>query len=203
MNQLTKNSLIIFCGMLCSCHSVQRTVPGKSEMPAMITDQAVPATRIPTSAGGPGWAPRLYAVFACGSFNAITNTPASNHVRVYFKKWGGDDPEGENVGIFGLTNEESREILWWNVRVQVPAKGKGTDGLGWDTVYDNYPTPTPATKTSHFPPGSSGEFSAPRPEGSPWRVCILYSIKVEEPDGMDGVGKRYGGNYEVRSPEMK
>jgi hypothetical protein len=203
MNQVAKNSLIIVCGMLCSCHSVQRTVPGNSEMPAMINDRAVPASRIPTSAGGPTWASVLYSVFACGSFNPITNTPASNHVRVYFKKWGGDDPEGERVGIFGLTNEESREILWWNVRVQVPAKGKGTDGLGWDTVYDSYPTPTPATKTSHFPPGSSGEFSAPRPEGSPWRVCILYSIKVEEADGMHGLGKHYGGNYEVRSPEMK
>ena len=77
MNQVAKNSLIIFCGMLCSCHSVPRTATGKPEMPAMINYRAVPATRSPTSAGGPGWAPRLYAVRACGSFNAITNTPES------------------------------------------------------------------------------------------------------------------------------
>ena len=145
-----------------------------------------------------------YVVTAGGlhSFVGITNTPESNPVRVFFKRWGGDDPSNQRIAVFGLTNAESQAILLWNVRVQVRSKGQGTDGLGWDSVSDDYPTATLAYSSAHYPPAASGEFWVERPRDPLWRVCILYS-KQEAGSDRAGSGRRYVGNYEAISQELK
>jgi hypothetical protein len=204
MNKITKMPLIIACAALCGCHAGSGTESAAVRTSVAVSEKAKPVTQTPMDAGGHRWAPYFYAVQAGGPnvINPITNAPKSNHVRVFFKNWSGDNPD-KNVGFFGLTNEESRDILLWNVRVQVPSKGKGTDGFGWDTVYDNYPTGTPNCDRCVFPPGSSGEFQVERPCGKPWRVCILYSIKTVEAGKGGGNGTHYGGNYEVISQKME
>src|ERR1700730_16589571 len=67
------------------------------------------------------------------SFVALTNAPASNRVVISFATWSDDGP------VFRLTNREPHAILLWNVRVQTRSTDGGTDGFGWDTVYDDYP----------------------------------------------------------------
>ena len=75
-----------------------------------------------------------------------------------------------------VTNLEPCAILIWNARVQVPSKGKGTDGFGWETTYDDYPGPNIGTLDS----GATGEVRVTISEEGPWRVCLLYS---KEKDG--------------------
>lgn len=125
------------------------------------------------------------------SFVGLTNSPASNHVSLAFAELSDYGP------IFRFTNREPHAILLWDVRIQVPSKGTGTDGFGWDTVYDDYPEGTSGNNSASFAPGSTGEFRVPRQKQIPWRVCILYSI-----DWTDS-GKTHSGNYEVISKEMR
>lgn len=117
----------------------------------------------------------------------------SNQVRVAFKSWRREAPSGGSIAVFSLTNAESQSILLWNVRVQVPSKGGGTDGYGWDTIHDDYP----AGSREIFPPGTSGEFVVEPPRETTWRVCILYSKEEAEADRPPGGRRRYFGNHEV------
>jgi hypothetical protein len=94
--------------------------------------------------------------------------------------------------VFRATNREPHAILLWNARVQTNSAGAGTDGFGWDTVYDDYPE-----GDARIPAGSAGEFRIPRPPAVPWRVCVLFSQ-----DWNDN-GKTYSGNYEVIGPIIK
>jgi hypothetical protein len=137
--------------------------------------------------------PPLYILNAGGprSFVGLTNAPASNRAAIVLAR------SSDDGVIFRLTNGESHAILLWNVRVQVQATNRGTDGFGWDTVYDDYPMGTPRYNSAHYLPGATGEFSVPHPRATPWRVCILYST-----DWADS-GNSYSGNYEVISQELK
>jgi hypothetical protein len=117
----------------------------------------------------------------------------SNQVRVALKSWRREVPSGGRIAVFGLTNAGSQAILLWNVRVQVPSTGGGTDGYGWDTIHDDYP----AGSREIFPPGTSGEFVVEPPRETTWRVCILYSKEESEADRPTGGRRRYFGNHEV------
>lgn len=121
------------------------------------------------------------------NFVPVTNSPASNRAIISVIR-----NEGGKVVLL-LTNGEPHSILLWNVRVQTRSSGAGTDGFGWDTVADDYPNATRAA----LPPGTAGEFLVEAPDGTPWRVCILYSI-----DWADS-GKQYSGNYEVCGREIR
>lgn len=190
-------TLMIAALALCGCRSTRTPHAEKTEVMAVAventnsTPEPLNLYHYSVRAGGPN------------SFVGMTNRPESNRVRIGFKKWGGVDPESEHIAVFGLTNGESREILLHNVRVQVPAADGGTDGFGWDTVYDDYPSGTSDYNTAIFPVGKSGEFVAPRPEGKRWRVCVLYSIRDEASTEDPTKQILYCGNYEVVSSEMK
>ena len=136
---------------------------------------------------------QTYHVRAGGphSYVGIANAAASNLVAIAFANWRDDGP------VFRLTNREPHGILLWNVRVQIKSKDGGTDGLGWDTVYDDYPVGTAKYNSAHYSPGTVGEFRVQHPGKVPWRVCVLYSI-----DWTDS-GKSFSGNYEVISQELK
>jgi hypothetical protein len=112
----------------------------------------------------------------------LTNWPSSNRANLTVAK------RTESEATFRLTNREQHSILLWNVRVQVAARDAGTDGFGWETVYDEYPE-----GTANYTPGAVGEFRVRVPDAGQWRACALYSI-----DWADS-GKCYFGNYEVLS----
>jgi hypothetical protein len=116
------------------------------------------------------------------SIVVITNAPESNPVSLSLVS---DTDTGLS---FRVTNNENHAILLWNVRVQVRSKGAGTDGFGWDTVADDYPS-----GQSAFGTRASGDFRVQHPGEAPWRVCVLYST-----DWAD-TGNSYSGNYEVMS----
>ena len=136
-----------------------------------------------------------YHVRAGGAHNyvALTNAPASNRVGIAF----GSQRASADPAVFRLTNREPHKVLVWNVRVQVKSRDGGTDGQGWDTVYDDYPVGTANYNSSYYEPGQQGELSVNHPGATPWRVCVLYSI-----DWTDS-GKTCSGNYEVISQERK
>jgi len=138
---------------------------------------------------------QTYSIRAGGprNFVGLTNLPASNRVAISpaTRTASNDDP------VFWLTNRELHSILLWNVRVQTRSAGRGTDGFGWDTVADDYPTGTDKYNSALYPTNSIGQFRVVHPGTAPWRVCVLYSI-----DWSDS-GKSYGGNYEVISEELK
>jgi hypothetical protein len=123
-----------------------------------------------------------YVVQANGSVTTLTNAPSSNRVSISMANGRGDG------NIVSLTNGEPHGILLWNVRVQIKAKDRGTDGFGWDTVNDDYPT-----GKARYLPGSTGEFTVRHPDETPWRVCVLYSI-----DWTDK-GEHAWGDYEAIS----
>lgn len=108
--------------------------------------------------------------------------PESNHVAVAFSR------EGDRGGIYRVTNREPQAILIWNVRVQIPDKDGGTDGFGWKTVHDDYPS----MQSARIEPGAFAELTAPNPSpgSGAWRVCLLYSMERVANE------RRYYGNYE-------
>lgn len=119
------------------------------------------------------------------SITLITNAPDSNPVSISLV------PQADEIPTFLVKNGEHHAILVWNVRVQVPSKGRGTDGFGWDTIADDYPD-----GQSHIAKGMSGKFSVQHPRETPWRVCVIYST-----DWKDS-GNKYWGNYEVISQPL-
>ena len=135
-----------------------------------------------------------YVVHTASGLTAITNAPLSNSVQISLAPRNHRHPS--DVGVFRITNAENCSILIWNVRVQVPSAGRGTDGLGWDTVQDDYPT-----GTSHFESHQADEIYVRRPDHAPWRVCILYSKEVPAGDRPNGSGRSWVGDYEVISKE--
>lgn len=145
--------------------------------------EAKPAAPRPRASG------QVYHVRAGGPHNyvAITNAAGSNLVSIAWSDW----KEGD--AMFRITNREPHAVLLWNVRVQVKAKNGGTDGLGWETVYDEYPTATPNANGSRYLPGGIGELRVPPPDEVPWRICVLYSIDWKDE------GKTFSGNYEAIS----
>lgn len=169
--------LALFALLLCSCRSCPE-VRSSSPALAATAQPAMPAPR-----------PILYRVSAGGPhlIVGLDTRPESNHVAIAFHR------QGEASGIFRLTNREPVSVLIWNVRVQVPSKGPGTDGFSWDTVHDDYPT---GLKLYNIPPGGFDEIEAPMYGAGPWRVCVLYSKerKVEA-----AKGRQFFGNYEVIS----
>jgi hypothetical protein len=64
-------------------------------------------------------------------------------------------------------------------------------------VFDDYPMGTSRYNSTHYAPGSIGEFQVYHPGQVPWRVCVVYSMD------WTGNGKSYSGNYEVISEEIK
>jgi hypothetical protein len=153
----------------------------------MLTEPiGVSETAIAEAAFHPRAAPDkpLYTLRAGGpqSIVGLTNWPSSNRVDLTMAK------KTESEATFRLTNHEGHSILLWNVRVQVPAQGSGTDGFGWQTVHDDYPE-----GDAKYGPGAAGEFRVVVPDAGQWRACALYSM--DWPDS----GKSYFGNYEVLS----
>jgi hypothetical protein len=122
----------------------------------------------------------------------LTNSPASNPVSVTYV------PSEAYDAVFRLTNREPQNIMIWNVRVQVKVQDGGTDGQGWKTVHDDYPT---GNKLARIPSGGVDQVTAPRPAKGLWRVCVLYSKERKiEPNP---AGRReYTGNFEVISAEL-
>lgn len=170
-----------FLTLLLCCGCGARELAGHSPPVAPV---AIPASN--------AWSHILYAVRAGGphSFVGLTNLPVSNRASIAL-----DRSTGDHI-VFRLTNGEPHAILLWNVRVQIPAVGPGTDNLGWETVADDYPEGTAQYSAAHEPRKAAGEFHVQHPGEIPWRVCILYSI-----DWADS-GKSFSGNYEVISTEV-
>jgi hypothetical protein len=135
-----------------------------------------------------------YTLIAGGPHSVVvlTNSPASNLVSVTYV------PSPSPTALFRLTNREPQSIMIWNVRVQVKAKDGGTDGQGWKTVHDDYPT---GNKLARIPSGGVDQIMVSWPAGEPWRVCVLYSKERQiEPNP---AGRReYTGNFEVISAEL-
>lgn len=135
-----------------------------------------------------------YTLIAGGpqSVVQITNAPSSNPVSVTYV------PSQSHTAVFRLTNREPQSIIIWNVRVQVKVQDGGTDGQGWKTVHDDYPT---GNKLARIPPGGTDQITAEWPDKEPWRVCVLYSKERKiEPNP---AGRReYTGNFEVISAEL-
>lgn len=132
-----------------------------------------------------------YVVKAGGpnTFNLITNLPALNKARIELTR----PQQIYDRVAFTVTNAEPAEILLWNVRVQVKSPGEngGTDGFGWDTVYDDYPESKDAIVKS----GRTTQLTVKPPTGPLWRVCLLYA-KGRTNEFSEKV---YGGNYEIIS----
>ncbi|HEY1172797.1 MAG TPA: hypothetical protein VGH19_15625 [Verrucomicrobiae bacterium] len=164
--------------LLCGCRSAQEAKPS-SPLPTAAQSVAKPTPKplYMISAGGPH------------SVVGLDRPPESNHVAIAFSR------QGEASGIYRLTNHEPVRVLIWNVRVQVPAKDSGTDGFGWKTVHDDYPT---GLKGYNIPPGGADEIEAPMFGAGPWRVCVLYSKEKLSPDGK----YRFYGSYEIVSREL-
>jgi hypothetical protein len=137
-------------------------------------------------------APRNVYVLRAGGpavYNELTNSPALNNATITLRNR--QDTPGQIS--FAITNNEPEEILIWNVRVQVKSFGEspGTDGFGWDTVYDDYPE----VREAALDPGRSTDLRVTPPDGQLWRVCVLYSKHHKDKLGP----KTYDGNYEVIS----
>lgn len=122
-------------------------------------------------------------------YNVITNRPALNKAKIFLSR----HQDNYDRISFTVTNAEPAEILLWNVRVQVksPAENPGTDGFGWDTIDDDYPTSKEAAVKSGHPT----ELTVRAPNAALWRVCLLYSKE----DTNSPPGKTYSGNYEIIS----
>jgi len=174
-------ALLLDLGLVCSCWPADVDPSRNVQNVALSIPLGIPTNG------------QTYIIQAGGSrsFVGITNIPVANRVSISFASW------RDEVPIFRLTNGEPHTILLWNVRVQVRSTGRGTDGFGWDTVYDDYPGTTGKHNSAHYPPGSTGEFRVDHPGETPWRVCAVYSM-----DWTD-TGKSYSGNYEVISQELK
>jgi hypothetical protein len=135
----------------------------------------------------------LYIVRAVGGPTGFTNPPALNPVWLSLAKNRYYGP------TFRLTNVETHAILPWSVRVQVRSTGAGTDGTGWDTVFDDYWTGRPGM----VQPGAVGEFRVKPPLKSPWRVCIIYSTDWTDTFARTNlIQKSFSGQYEVISREF-
>src|SRR3989442_2022454 len=128
-----KAAVVLFIAVLCGCR-MGEVVSNRTPTESLAT----PAASVKTNQ-------HHYAIRVGGSYVAITNAPSSNPVSLSFASW------SEWGAVFRLTNAETHGILFWNVRVQVRSTGPGTDGFGWDTVYDDYPTGTPAFNSAHLP----------------------------------------------------
>lgn len=103
---------------------------------------------------------------------------------------------GSDIVSFKITNGEGSSILLWNVRVQVLSiVGGGTDGLGWETVEDDYPNGK-STYEAH----DAGEIYVRSQKDSFWRVCLLYS--KEAPAGTGPEKRSWNGNYEILSAQF-
>ena len=157
----------------------------KSLLMASLAGVVVVAAASKTVSSATSPAP-LYIVRATGGFVGFTNPPSSNRVWLYVAK------NRYYGATFRLTNAEPHAILPWNVRVQVRSTGAGTDGTGWDTVFDDYWAGMPGV----VQPGAVGEFRVELPLKTPWRVCIIYSTDWTDTQ------KQYSGQYEVISREF-
>jgi hypothetical protein len=123
------------------------------------------------------------------SYNVLTTPPELNKARISLRRL----EYTPNRVFFTVTNAEPDEILIWNVGVQVksPAESPGTDGFGWDTVYDDFPnSPEAALKPNH-----STELFVTPPSASIWRVCVLYAKEQKDKPGP----KTYAGDHEIIS----
>jgi hypothetical protein len=189
MQIITRTSLVVvLLGSMCSSHAedIGRSVGPKQD-------------RYTVHAGGD-----LYVGF--------TNHPASNRVAIAFSRWRVEDFSNEansrRVAVFRLTNSENREILLWNVRVEVASTGftpkvSGLEAIhaGWETVHNDYPA---GPDSPQIAPGKSAEFAVSWPGRTPWRVCIIYSKEWIGDERKPPVrGRQWGGDYEVITPEMK
>jgi hypothetical protein len=137
-----------------------------------------------------------YMVRAGGphTFVPVTGANEADQVRVTFNRFD-TGPHHQEIAVFTVANRERRRILLWNVRIQVPSEGSGTDGLGWNTVHDDYPIGTATTHSARLLPGATGEFWVKPPDAERWRVCFLYSKEMDD-------GSGFSGNYEAVSGEI-
>lgn len=158
---------------------------GCRSTPAAKTAASLPATPASSSAAPPPAPQPLYHLKAGGPHLVVGlhSRPESNHVDLAFSR------EGDRGGIYRVTNREPMAILIWNVRVQTPVTDGGTDGLGWKTVHDDYPS----MQSARIEPGAFAELTAPNPYEASWRVCVLYSMERVANE------RRYYGNYEAIS----
>jgi hypothetical protein len=138
----------------------------------------------------------LYILEAGGAVIGLTNAANSTPVRLSFLQWGSgsDYLNFGDVAFFRVTNEDTRSILVWNVRVQVLTTNTATDSSKWRNVVDDYP---PGPGNAKIQSGSSEEFRVQRVFETPWRVCILYS------KDWTGTATSFNGNYEIISEEIK
>jgi len=174
---LTASLALTWCG----CSNVAR-------LQSSADHQSGSQTSIP-----PQVTPHAYHVRAGGpnSYTLFTNAPESNRVSIAFER---RDSEGV---IFRLFNGERHAILIWNVRVQAPSTGAGTDGFGWDTIHDDYPVGSSRYPSPRCEAGAWSEFKVDPPREKSWRVCAIYSIDWSDSE------KSYSGNYEAISPKLE
>lgn len=179
MQKRIPSLVVLLALLLCGCRS---TPMAKTSAPATSANTAV--IRQPRSEP-------LYTLSAGGPqvFAPLYTWPESNHVAVVFSR------EDDRGGIYRVTNREPMAILIWNVRVQIPAKDGGTDGFGWKTVHDDYPS----MQSARIEPGAFAELTAPNPSNGSdsWRVCLLYSMERVANE------RRYYGNYEAISASVQ
>src|SRR5690349_1775278 len=107
----TGNMRMIASIVLWACHSAQcqNATNNVPETVATLSVKAVPYPRTKATDGGTNWGPFLYGLRAGGSqsFVSITNTPESNHARIFFKRWGLDSPGSrKRLKILGPEDEK-------------------------------------------------------------------------------------------------
>jgi hypothetical protein len=166
-----------------TAHGTLTSIKVASSPPRLSLDAPPAARRFKTydsyevKAGGPA------------VYNVITNSPALNKAKIFLSR----RQDNYDRISFTVTNAEPSEILLWNVRVQVksPAENPGTDGFGWDTIDDDYPSSKEAAVKS----GHATELTVKAPNAALWRVCLLYSKR----DTNSPPRKTYSGNYEIIS----
>lgn len=127
---------------------------------------------------------KQYKYFAGGAYGSLGAEPNSTPVHIGYV--GQDNGEAR----FSITNGESRSILIWNYRIQ-----SRMNGSEWKTMTDDYPA---AGEISHMDANSTNTITTPAPEGTAWRISIIYSkgLNYEQHPGS------YGGDYEVDGPEV-
>jgi hypothetical protein len=148
---------------------------------------------VPPALASPAKSEDVYYVRAGGPCvvpTKLKGSPTNNPVSITFASTDGFD------ATFRLTNREPVAILVWNVRVQVKVKDGGTDGQGWKTVHDDYPS----GMSGAIATGAADQIIAREPSNGRWRVCVIYS---KERFGAPGqTGRQFAGNFEIISQEL-
>lgn len=183
--------LLLSIGILCSCRTDRQNCASSllsdGIVSSVVTNALAGKSKLPSSGGFDEFKPLSYMVRAGGphSYVSLSKPPSSTPVSISFVK------STDDGLAFRLLNGEAHAILLWNVRVQIRSEGLGTDGFGWDTIYDD----SPDGDKAEFRTGESGIFRVKKSRVTPWRICILYSTDWTDTG-------TFWGNCEVISEEF-